>query len=110
MQWSFWAISEIEPLQMDILNNTKFLPKDKRLPAVADLACQRINRPLKVLEKHVAENMWLAADFFSLADLNLSSVMLLLDMARFDYSEFPKTREWLDRCYARPALKAAETL
>ncbi len=110
MQWSFWAISEIEPLQMDILNNTKFLSKDKRLPAVADLAYKRINRPLKVLEEHFAERTWLVADAFSLADLNLSSVMLLLEMARFDYSAFPNTRAWLDQCYARPALKVAENL
>ena len=110
MQWSFWAISEIEPLQMDILNNTKFLQKDKRLPAVAELAYKRINRPLKVLEEHIAENRWLTGPSFSLADLNLSSVLLLLELARFDYSAFPKTRGWLDRCYARPALKAAENL
>ena len=110
MQWSFWAISEIEPLQMDILNNTRFVPKANRIPAVANLALQRISRPLKVLEEKLNTQSWLASNIFTLADLNLSSVMLLLEMAKFDYSPFPKTRGWLDRCYARPALKAAQNL
>jgi len=104
LQWSFWAISEIEPLQMDILNNTKFLPKDKRNPAVAELAMKRIERPLRVLEQMLTAQQWLVSNTFTLADLNLASVMLLLEMTKFDYSPLPRTREWLDRCYARPAL------
>ena len=108
IQWSFWAISEIEPLQMDILNNTKFLPKDKRNPAVAELALKRIQRPLRVLEEKLASHPWLVSEYFTLADLNLASVMLLLEMSKFDYSSLPQTRKWLDECYARPALKKAQ--
>lgn len=108
MQWSFWAISEIEPLQMDILNNTKFLPKEKRMSAVAELARKRIARPLRVLEDALLTRDWLTAEKFTIADLNVASVMLLLEMAEFDYSPFPHTRRWLDLCYTRPALKVAQ--
>ncbi|MEM7465625.1 MAG: glutathione S-transferase family protein [Pseudomonadota bacterium] len=108
LQWSFWAISEIEPLQMDLLNNTKFLPKNKRLPEVANLAIRRLNRPLETLEKHLTGRQWLLTDNFSIADLNLASVMLLLDMAKYDFTSFPRIAEWRSRCYGRPAFGTAQ--
>ena len=50
-QWSVWAISEIEPLQMQIVIQKFFVPKDKQDQATIDQASKNLVRPLKVLDE-----------------------------------------------------------
>ena len=50
---------------------------------------------------------WLVGDAFSVADLNVASVMHLMNMIRFDYSEHANVQRWATACYARPALARA---
>ena len=107
LRWSFWAISEVEPLQMDLLNHTRFLPKPKRIAQIAEVALKKLGRPMAVSNTHLRDNAWLVGDGFSIADLNLSAVMLLLQMASYDYDDWPHVKQWLDKCYARDALMHA---
>ncbi|MFT4562116.1 MAG: glutathione S-transferase, partial [Gammaproteobacteria bacterium] len=51
---------------------------------------------------------WLVGNQFSIADLNLSGVMLLLKMVKFDYSNYSNVHRWADACYARPSLARAQ--
>jgi glutathione S-transferase len=106
-QWSVWAISEIEPLQMQIVIQTLFTPEEKRNPKVIPGATKALQRPLKVLDTALAERDWLTGDAFSVADLNVSSVMLLLRDMHFDMSMHPNVQRWTEACYARPALARA---
>ncbi len=107
-QWSVWGISEIEPLQMQIVVQTFFTPEEKRNPKVVDGATRGLLRPLKVLDAALAGRDWLVGAHFSVADLNLAGVMLLLQMIKFDYREFSQVQRWADACYARPALARAK--
>ncbi len=109
-QWSVWAISEIEPLQMQIVIQTFFTPDDKKNPKVVEGATKSLARPLKVLDEHLASSDYLLGDAFTVADLNVAGVMLLLKMVGFDASEFSNVTRWLDACYARPALARAQAL
>ena len=45
-QWSVWAISEIEPLQMQIVIQKLFTPEEKRNPKVSEGATKGLQRPL----------------------------------------------------------------
>ena len=47
-------------------------------------------------------------DEFSIADLNVAAVMLLLIMVGYDYSAHTHVKKWADACYARPSLAAAQ--
>ena len=47
-------------------------------------------------------------DAFTIADLNLAGVMLLLQMVKHDYSAHANVQRWADACYARPSLAAAQ--
>lgn len=107
LQWSVWGIAEIEPFQMQIVVQKLFLPEDKRDPAVVARAEKGLARPLDVLEHALAERQWLVGDRFSIADLNVAAVMLLLEMIAFDLSAWPNIQRWLAVCYARPALAKA---
>lgn len=106
-QWSVWGISEIEPLQMQIVVQKYFTAEEKRNPKVVAGATKALQRPLKVLDAALAERAWLVGDAFSVADLNLAGVMRLMSMVGFDYTEHRHVQRWADACYARPALARA---
>ena len=106
-QWSVWAISEIEPLQMQIVIQMLFTPEEKKNPKVIPGATKGLQRPLKVLDAALAGRNWLMGDAFSVADLNVASVMHLMKDISFDYSMHAHVQRWADACYARPALARA---
>ncbi len=109
MQWSVWAISEIEPLQMQIVVQ-KFFSGGNPDQSIIDNAGKQLDRPLLVLDTHLATTNYLLGDEFSVADLNLAGVMLLLQMVDFDLSPYGKVSSWLTQCYNRDALKRAQAL
>ena len=109
-QWSVWAISEIEPLQMQIVIQKFFVPKDKQDQGVIDQASKSLIRPLKVLDEALRENEYLLGQSFSVADLNVAGVLLLLKAVKFDFDAFQNASAWLDKCHARPALERARAL
>lgn len=106
-QWSVWAISEIEPLQMQIVIQKLFVPADKRDQAVIDNAVKGLDRPLKVLDAELAKRPYLLGDRFTVADLNVAAVLMLLDMVQQDYSQYAHVKRWMNACQARPALARA---
>ena len=109
MQWSVWAISEIEPLQMQIVVQ-KFFSGGNPDQSIIDNAGKQLDRPLLVLDTHLATTNYLLGDEFSVADLNLAGVMLLLQMVDLDLSPYGKVSSWLTQCYNRDALKRAQAL
>ena len=109
-QWSVWAISEIEPLQMQIVIQKFFVPKDKQDQAEIDQASKGLVRPLKVLDHSLRDNDYLLGEKFSVADLNVAGVMLLLKAVKFDFDPFQNVSAWIDKCHARPALERARAL
>ena len=108
-QWSVWGISEIEPLQMQIVIQ-KFFNRDNMDQSIIDEASENLKRPLDVLNTQLANRDYLLGDEFSVADLNVAGVMLLLNMVKFDLSGFPNVQAWTERCYAREALTRAQAL
>ena len=109
-QWSVWAISEIEPLQMQIVIQKFFVPKDQQDQGTIDQASKNLVRPLKVLDEALRENDYLLGQSFSVADLNVAGVLLLLKAVKFDFDAFQNASVWLDKCHARPALERARAL
>ena len=106
-QWSVWGISEIEPLQMQIVIQKLFTPEDKKNPKVIEGAANGLQRPLKVLDAALEGRDWLVGEAFSVADLNVAAVMHLMKMIDFRYAEHANVQRWADACYARPALARA---
>ncbi len=109
-QWSIWGISEIEPLQMQIVVEKFFTPEDRKNPKVVTRAERGLARPLKVLDGVLSSQSYLLGDEFTLADLNLAGVMDLFNMIRLDISEWQHVKRWLDACYARPSYASAKAV
>jgi glutathione S-transferase len=106
-QWSVWAISEIEPLQMQIVVQRLFTPEDRRNAKAIEGAQRGLQRPLRVLDAALGGRDWLLGDAFSVADLNVASVMHLMQAVGFEYREHSHVQRWADACYARAALARA---
>ena len=107
-QWSVWAISEIEPQQMAMVIQQFFTSEEKRDAEVTQRASSALARPFGVLNSHLSQQDYLLGDEFTIADLNLSGVMDLLNMLNYDLSGFPEVQAWVKRCYARPSYAAAK--
>lgn len=106
-QWSVWAISEIEPLQMRIVVDQLFTAPEKRNPQAVQRAVRGLQRPLQVLNSTLTGRPWLLGDAFSVADLNVASVMHLLTRVQVDLAEHDQVQRWASACWARPALARA---
>jgi len=109
-QWSVWGISEIEPLQMQIVYQKLFMPEDRRDAGIIASAEKGLQRPLAVLDAELEGKEWLLGDVFSIADLNLAAVMELLTMVEVDYSGFKNASRWAAACYGKPSYARAKAL
>jgi glutathione S-transferase len=106
-QWSFWGMTEVEKPLLTILIDMFMTPPDKRKPeAVAD-AQKQLPKPLGVLNGALQGRDYLLGSSFTVADLNLASVMSWAKPIKLDFAPYPNAAAWLDRCLARPAYKAA---
>jgi glutathione S-transferase len=103
LQWSFWAITEVEKPALAALLHRMFLPEDKRDPKLADEGEQQLQQPLKVLDQALAKTGYLVGSSFTVADLNVASILSWARMARVDLSAFPHVKQWLTAALQRPA-------
>jgi glutathione S-transferase len=113
-QWSFWVMTEIEKPALGVLLQRASLPPGskeekyfrERVPkdeAQEQASLAALERPLLVLDEQLAGREFLIAPRFTVADLNVASVLAWAKMARVDLGPYPNVAAWLDRCLTRPA-------
>ncbi|MCC7276323.1 MAG: glutathione S-transferase family protein [Alphaproteobacteria bacterium] len=102
-QWSFFGATELDKPIGDWGRHTLVLPPEKRDPTIAAQALQDLAPKLATMEQALAGRPYLLGPAFTIADLNLASVMYR--MLWGDLSRTPAVKGWLDRCYERPAAK-----
>jgi glutathione S-transferase len=108
-QWSFWAMTEVErPALAAMLN--RIGPEDRRDPAAADEGERALAAPLKVLDGAVNAVPYLLGSQFTVADLNVASILVWARQARVALAAFPKAEAWLKACHDRPAAQQARQL
>lgn len=105
-QWSIWAMTELEEPVITTLMHRSFLPQNLRDPRKADEAAERFRKPLGVLEGALAGRQYLAGPDFTIADLNVASVLMVFAMGELTLT--PNVGAWLASCTERPALARAQ--
>ena len=106
-QWTVWAMTEAEEPLLTALVHRTFLPPEERSAKKADDAAERFKKPLGVLDGALAGRDYLLGSAFSVADLNVASVLSWASLAQLDVSAASNATAWLDRCTSRPALARA---
>jgi glutathione S-transferase len=79
------------------------LPARAARPGEGSGAAERFKTPLRVLDGALEGRRDLVGDAFSVADLNVASVLSSAPLARLDLSSAPNVLAWLVRCTERPA-------
>lgn len=104
-QWSFYAATAIEPDALTILflHNRGQAQKGDDAGLVAE-AAERLVRPLKVLEDHLAVHGHLVGGRFTVADLNVAEVLRYAQGHGELMGQFPAVEAWLKSCQDRPAF------
>jgi len=106
LMWSMWALTEVEPHGGLMLQHTVNLPEDKRNPALVANAREALKAPLAVLEGALSKSAYLLGPAFTIADLNVASVVSTLPRVKYDFTPYPKVSAWLKQCTQRPAAAA----
>ncbi|WP_410217890.1 glutathione S-transferase family protein [Paracoccus sp. (in: a-proteobacteria)] len=105
-QWSLYGATAIEPDALTILflhnRGTLQSPDDEGLVSEA---AERLVRPLKVLEDHLATHAYLVGGRFTVADLNMAEIVRYAQNHGALMAPFPAIRAWLAACQDRPAFQ-----
>jgi glutathione S-transferase len=99
-RWSLWAQGHLEPwVQRDAL-------LAELRAAVGDRAQVVIRPALARLDHALAGRAWLIGGHFTVGDLNVAAVLSPSRAQHLDLAPHERVKDWLARCYARPAALA----
>lgn len=102
-QWSIFAVLELEPLARDLLDHRVNLVERAREASIAERDELLLQRPLQVLNSALDGQTNLLGENFTVADLNVASILAWAKRSGMDFSFVPEVNRWLEACYARPA-------
>jgi glutathione S-transferase len=109
-QWSLWAMTELEGPVVTTLVQRLFLPENQRDPKKIADAVEQFKAPLAVLDGALAGRSYLLGDSFTIADLNVASVISWAPLAGLDISSAKNVGPWLKRCTERPAFTRVQQM
>ena len=105
-QWTLLAVTAVETPALEILN-VQGAGGDKTPEGQGAIAinAEKLRRPLKRLEAHLAGHSHLVGDRFTVADLNLAECLRYAQGHPSLLAEFPAVKAWLEACQSRAAFQ-----
>jgi len=94
LQWTIWAMGELEG------------PHDSANRRDVDVEHQLRHSALSSLDQHLSKNLYLISERFTVADLNVASVLMRPKYMPY-LSNYDRVDSWFKRCATRPALTQA---
>src|SRR5947209_10198143 len=96
---------ETEALLLDLLSHRVLLVEHVRDPSHVQRNTLLLQKPLGILNQSLSGREHLAGDSFTVADLNVASILAWGKLSRLDFSPHPSVARWLERALERPAYK-----
>ena len=109
-QWSFWVVTEVEKPLLFAAANRALFAEDGRNEEEAQMAIAKLDRPFKVLDAHLQRLPHLLGERFTVADLNVATVMDLAPQCGVSLEAWPHVQAWHRRCLDRPAAADWKTV
>jgi len=105
-QWALYAITSIEPFALPILYAVTQgrTATAEGAAEVVDLRRQ-LERPMAVLESHLAADGYMVGGRFTVADINTAEIVRYATVAPGFLDAYPAVKAWLAACQARPAFQ-----
>lgn len=107
MQWSVWAMTELEANIETAAMHTTFFPAEKRNADLASGAQVEIGRCLTMLDKQLAATGYIVTERFTIADLIVSEVLTNVGYTGVDLNDFPAVKKYVTANLAQEAAKKA---
>ncbi len=104
-QWGLWANGELDPHLSTALFHRVLAAEEDRDEETATQAEATLKKPLDVLNSALETHTFLLGGAFTIADLNVASVVSWAPWAQVNLTPFPAVRDWLNGCLERPASK-----
>lgn len=102
-QWSFWVVTEVEKPLLFASANLALFPLASRDEEQALMAISKLERPFNVLNTYLKDRQYLMGNRFTVADLNVATVMDLAPQCGISLDAWPRVKAWHERCLGRPA-------
>ncbi len=100
-QWSFWVMSQVESPLVTVVRHRVIFPENQRDEGLVAKAVETLRKPFRVLDGVLKKSEYLLGDRFTVADLNVASVLSWARIAGMDLAATPDLATWLDRCLSR---------
>jgi glutathione S-transferase len=106
LQWTLWAATELEPRVLEVSRNR--LPQFDREPdeALAQAAERELLPTLRVLDGALAGSGHPVEGRFTIADINVGSVLAPVLPSRVDLAPVENVEKWILACVRRPAAQS----
>jgi glutathione S-transferase len=109
-QWSIWSIADLQAPLIAIFIQLIFIPEERRDHKVIEQAEKKLPALFETLNNSLANSKYLAGDQFSLADLNVASVVAVTKEINYDMTSYTNINNWLGVLSERPAYQKYEGL
>lgn len=96
-QWSFWSIVHVQRYLFEMFMDNSEETRNRCTAAILPMH--------KVLDAHLEGRDYLLGDLFSLADINVGTVIAVNRLVKNDISEFQHMNAWLGRLFSRPCFQ-----
>ena len=104
LQWMFFEQYSHEPY-IAVARFILRVPEEARRRTAAELR-RRGYAALAVMDRHLGQHQFFAAERFSIADIALFAYTHQAADGGFDLASYPAVREWLEHCLAQPGVTA----
>lgn len=105
-QWSLFAATTLENEALRISSTAAAGKLDTEQGKAEVAAASRLlERPLKVLDAHLAKTGYIIADRFTVADINVAEIVRYAQPVPAVLEKVPHVKAWLEKVQERPAFK-----
>lgn len=101
-QWDAWTITSIMHPFYILMDHA--WGKIKQDP-VLEHAKEELAQALGIIDAHMAKQPYLVGDHFTIADLNLASILANLRFLQMDLESYPNAKRYVELCTSRPAYQ-----
>lgn len=112
-EWLFWQVGGLGPMAGQAHHFLKYAPNlepPQDLPYAKDRYRTETGRLYGVMDRRLADNRYLAGDFYSIADIATWGWASLWEGQEQTLDDKPNLKRWLDELSARPAVQTGRAL
>lgn len=103
LEWLMWQMGGVGPMFGQAHHFRRFAKE--QVPYAIDRYTSETHRLYGVADRRLAENEYLAGDFYSLADIINYPWFARWEWHGIEWSDFPNLKRWFDSVGARPAVQ-----